>query len=262
MRAIWSGSLSFGLINIPVHLYSASKENALKFKLLEKHGNCPISYMRVCKNTGEQVPYEDIVKGYEYQEGDFVVLHDEDFKKAFPRKTHAIDIQSFVDEEEVDPKLLEKPYYVEPDKKAEKAYVLLREALKKSGKVGIAKFILKDREHVCMVKAEGSIIVLIQLRYEDEIRPPKGLKVPKEGDHSKKEMDIALMLIDQLTAHFDANDFEDTYTEKLEKVIAEKAKGKPIHVQEDEDKGNGQERQMKDLMALLKKSLEKSKTTK
>jgi len=256
MRAIWSGSLNFGLINIPVQLASASKENVLKFHLLDKHGNCPISYARVCRTTGKEVPYKDIVKGYEYEEGDYVVLYDEDFKKAFPRKTHSIDIVSFTDDNEIEPEFYEKPYFVEPDKKAEKAYVLLRDALKKSGKMGIGKFILRDREHICAIRAEGKAIMLIQLRYEDELRLPKGINLPAEADYSKKEMDIALMLIDQLSSHFEAEEFKDTYTEKLEKVIEEKAKGKPIHVQEEKE---ASPKHMKNLMSMLKKSLQKVK---
>lgn len=132
MHSLWSGALSFGLVSIPIRLYSASKERALKFKLLSKHGSCPISYMKVCHDDNKEVPYDEIVKGFEYQKDDYVVLTDEDFKKVSPKKTQTIDIQIFCDEGEIDPTYYDSSYYIEPDKKSEKAYVLLREAMKRS----------------------------------------------------------------------------------------------------------------------------------
>jgi DNA end-binding protein Ku len=256
MRSIWSGSLSFGLINIPVKIYSASEERALKFRMLEKHGHCPISYMKVCRDTGKEVKYEDIVKGYEYQKGDFVVLSDEDFKKAAPRKTKTIDIVSFVDEKEVSTKYVSKPYFIEPEKKAEKAYVLLREALKRAKKDGVAKFVLKDKEHIALVRPEGNALMLIQLRFKDELRSPEDLHIPEKSEYTKKELDIALMLIDQLTDHFKASEFHDTYTEQLKKIIDQKAKGKPIHVPKETEPVPTD---MRLLMDMLKESLEKAK---
>jgi DNA end-binding protein Ku len=257
MRAIWSGALSFGLINIPVRIYSASEDRALKFKLLDKHGHCPISYAKVCRGTNKEVKYEDIVKGYEYQKGDFVILSDEDFKKAAPKKTKAIDIVSFTEETEVPTKYISKPYFIEPDSKAEKAYVLLREALKRAKKVGIAKFVFKDKEHIGLVKPEGNALVLIQLRYEDELRSPEDLKIPSKAEYSKKELDIALMLINQLEEHFNAKDYHDTYTEELQKVIDKKARGKPIKIDTDEPVAVPTD--MRNLMSMLKQSLEQAK---
>jgi DNA end-binding protein Ku len=256
MRAIWSGSLSFGLINIPVRIYSASEERALKFRLLDKHGNFPISYAKVRRDINKEVKYEDIVKGYEYQKGDFVILTDEDFKKASPKKTKAIDIMSFTDEKEVPTTFINKPYFIEPDKKAEKAYVLLREALKRSKKVGIAKFVLKDKEHIALVKPEEKALMLIQLRYQDELREPDDLNIPDKAEFSKKELDIALMLIGQLEEHFNAAEYKDTYTDELKKVIESKAKGKPIKIKEE---GAPVPTDMRDLMSILKQSLEKAK---
>lgn len=257
MRAIWSGALSFGLINIPVRIYSASEERALKFRLLDKHGHCPISYAKICRNTGREVKYEDIVKGYEYQKGDYVILTDEDFRKASPKKTKAIEIESFVEEGEIEAKLVDKPYFIEPDKKAEKAYVLLREALRRSKKVGIGKIVFKDREHLVMVKPEGSALLLVTLRYVDELRSPEDLHIPEKATYSKKELEMALTLIDQLQEHFKASQYKDTYTKELKKVIEKKAKGKPIRVKEEPVPTFTE---MNDLMNTLKKSLEKAKS--
>lgn len=257
MHPIWSGSLSFGLINIPVHLYSASKERALKFKLLDRHGLCPISYVRVCRVNHKEVPFTDIVKGYEYKKGDYVVLTDKDFKSVAPRRSETIDIVHFTSEPEIDAEYFDKPYYLEPDKKAEKAYVLLREALKRSGKVGIARFVMKDKEHIAAIKPEGNALMLIQLRFQDEIRPPKELKIPKTTAYSAKELTMALNLIKQFESHFKAAEYEDTFTEKIEKLVKTRAQGKksalptttkPLHNTE-----------MRDLMKMLKKSLEKEK---
>ncbi len=256
MRAIWSGSLSFGLINIPVKVYSASEERALKFRLLDKHGNCPISYAKVCREHNREVKYEDIVKGYEYQKGDFVILTDEDFAKAAPRKTKTIDIVNFVSEEEVPSKNIDRPYFVEPDKKAEKAYVLLREALKRSKQVGIAKIVFREKEHIAMVKPESRALMLITLRYEDELREPAGLNLPEKAEYSEKELDMAMMLIDQLKEHFNAKEYKDTYTAALKKVIERKAEGKPIKVSAEKEPGATD---MKNLMEILRKSLEKER---
>ncbi len=264
MRAVWSGSLAFGLINIPVKMYSASKERALKFSLLDKHGLSPISYMRVKKGTHEEVPYEDIVKGYEYEKGDYVVLTDEDFKQAAPKKTSTIDILAFSDREEIDPQYFAKPYFLEPDGKSEKAYVLLREAIKRSGKAAIARFVMKEKEHIAAIIPHENALVLHELRFSDELRSPKELDIPKGKDYSKQEVDMALALIGHLEKHFKASEYEDTYAESLEKFIKEKVKNKgkspkkkPVKSEELMGEGN-----MKDLMAMLKKSLEKEKSGK
>lgn len=258
MRAIWTGALSFGLINIPVKIYSASAERALKFRLLDKHGHCPISYAKVCRDTNKEVKYEDIVKGYEYQEGDYVVLTDEDFKKASPKKTKAIEIVSFVDEDDIESKFIDRPYFIEPDKKAEKAYVLLREALKRAKKVGIAKIVFRDKEHLAMVKPEARTLMLVTLRFQEELRSPKDLHIPDKAKYTKKELDIALMLINQLEEHFNAAEYKDTYTQELKKIIEKKAKGKPIKV---EDEPIPTYTHMRDLMGVLKESLEKAKAS-
>lgn len=253
MRSIWSGSLAFGLINIPVKVYSASEERALKFRMLDKHSHCPISYAKVCRATNKEIPYEDIVKGYEYQKGDYVILTDEDFKKVAPKKTKTIDIVQFAKEDEIGVELIDKPYFLEPEKKSEKAYVLLREALKRSGKVGIAKWVLRNKEHLAMVRPGKRALMLIGLRYADEVRSAQKLDIPKEASYTKRELDMALSLIGQLEEHFKAEQFEDTYALELKKIIDKKAKGKPVKVAEE---GELVPTDMRDLMSALKRSLE------
>lgn len=256
MRAVWTGALSFGLINIPVRLYSAAVQQPLKFRMLEKRTLCPISYVRICKATGEEVKYEDIVKGFEYEKGDFVVLHEEDFKKANARMAKTIDIVRFTGQNEIDPKLYDKPYYVEPEKRAQKAYALLRDALKKSEKVTVAKMVLRNREHLAVLKPEGDLILLDQLRFADEIRDPGDLYIPGKEAYTKPEIDMAMMLIDQLSRHFDPREFRDEYTEQLQQIIEAKKKGKRVVAVETEPEYT----KMQDLMAALKKSLEQEKS--
>jgi DNA end-binding protein Ku len=258
MRAIWTGSLSFGLINIPVRLYSGSEnKGGLEFDMLHKTDLSPIRYARICRKDGKEIPYDQIVKGYEYQPGDYVVLTDSDFAKAAPQKTKAIDIAEFTDEKEIDIRYFEKPYYLEPDKGADKPYALLREALSKSGKVAVAKFVLRNRERLCIVKPVGRALVLDQMRFPSEIREPSELKLP-EKKAAKSEVDMALKLIEQLTQPFIAEDFRDTYTEELEKVIEAKAKGKPRKAAPKAEAA----KPAGDLMTMLKASLEQEQAKK
>jgi DNA end-binding protein Ku len=252
MRSIWSGALSFGLVNIPIKLYSATGGTELEFDMLHKTDLSPIRYMRVCRADGKEIPYQDIVKGYEYQKGDYVILTDEDFKKANVRKTKSIDIVDFVDKDEIDVVYFEKPYYLEPDKGAAKPYALLREALKKSNKVAVAKFVLRNREHLAIVKPDEKVLVLNQMRFQNELRSPSELTLPKEDEADEKEVKMALALIDQLTEHFDPKKHKDSYTAELKEMIADKAKGKPL-----KPKGEAPEpTKVPDLMAVLKASLE------
>lgn len=254
MRALWSGSISFGLVNIPVKLYSASKERALKFRMLAKDDLCPISYQKVCRDDDKPVSQEDIVKGYEVEKGEYVVLDDEDFKRASARKTELIDIVSFADETEIDMKLFDKPYYIEPEKRSAKAYVLLRDALRKSGKVGIAKFVMRDKEHIAALRPDGNILILDQMRYLDEIRDTEDIRVPAKADYSKKELELAMSLIDNQTEKFNAKDYKDTYTDELWKVIKAKSKGKLKHVKE--PAGDLKATNVADILEMLKKSLD------
>ena len=253
MKAIWTGALSFGLINIPVRIYSASEERAIKFRLLDKNGNNPISYSKINQVTGKEVKSENIVRGYEYSPGDFVIVTDEELKKAAPKKSKLIEVMNFTSEKEIPIKNINKPYYIEPDAKAEKAYVLFREALKKSNKVGIAKIIMHDKEHLGIIQPEDNALMLITLRFHDEVRTAESLKIPAKSKYTDKELNMALMLINQLDEEFRVEDYRDTYALEVKKLVEKKAKGQPIKISE---KKTVPTTDMRDLMGLLRQSLQ------
>jgi DNA end-binding protein Ku len=253
MHALWSGSVSFGLITIPVTLYSASKARALDFHLLRKKDLAPISFKRVASTTGEEVPFDEIVKGFEFAENKFVILEPEDFKRASPEVSERIDIDSFVDADSVDAKYFEKPYFLEPDKGADKAYVLLREALAQEKKIAVARMVFREREDLVVVKPDGDLLMLIQLRYDDEIRNADELKIPKGAAVSKKEVEMAIDLIDKMKGKFTPHSLHDSYAEKLMKIIKAKAKGEKLQALPEQPKAT----EPQDLVAQLKASLEK-----
>lgn len=255
LRSSWSGSLSLGLVHIPIKLYNATADKGLQFKLLDKHGNCPISYVRVCRANHKEVPAEDIVKGYEYKKGDYVVLDESDFKKASPIRTGAVEVLHFADQEGIDPKYFEKPYYVVPEKKSAKAYLLLRDALKETKKVAIVEFAMKERQHIGMIHVDGTMLMLQQLRYRDEVKSPSEITMPTGSRYTKEEMKTVLTLIRQKSSPFDPAAYKDTYTEELEEVIQAKVKGKKVKTTPKKKEPTPTD--MKDLMKLLKKSLEK-----
>jgi DNA end-binding protein Ku len=255
MRAIWTGALSFGLVNIPVRLYSASAGTELDLHMLHKPDMGPIRFARICTLDDQEIPYDEIVKGYEYQKGDYIVVTDEDFQKASPEKTRAIEIDSFADQEEIDPVYYERPYYLEPDKGADKPYALLREALHRSKKVAIARFVLRNREHLAAVKPEDGVLTLIQMRFASEVRAAEGLQLPDASATSDREITMALALIDQLSAEFQPEQYRDTYTDELKQLIEQKVEGKePVAVA-----AAPAPTQVRDLMAQLKASLEQAK---
>lgn len=258
MRAIWSGVLGFGLVYIPVRLYSGARDRSFSFKYLRQSDRCPIKYLRVCRLDGREVPYEEIAKGYEYRKGDYILMKDEDFAKANVKKTKTIEIMNFVKNDMIDDRLFVKPYYLEPEKEAQKAYILLREALKKTGMAGIAKFVLRASENLAAVQAKGNVIILNQMRYSEEILKPEDINIPSDVDFSKTELDIAIQLINQLASSFDPEKYKDTYRQELLKIIADKAKGRPL-----EAKGEAPvPTEVSDIMAKLRESLEKAKTKK
>jgi DNA end-binding protein Ku len=256
MRSIWKGAISFGLIHIPVRLYSASRNRELKFKMLHKKDMGEIRYARICKVDGKEVPWEEIVKGYEYAEGDYVVLTEEDFESANPKKSKTVEIIDFTEEGEIDTMYFSTPYYLEPQKGAERAYILLREALKKSKKVAVGHFVFKQHEHLGVIKPHRDLLVLNQLRYNSELIEPQGLNIPKKSETSKKEIDIALKFIDQLTKPFKPSDYFDTYTEEIKEIIKKKAKGHKVIIKKGEAPKSPK---IHDIMALLKESLEQHK---
>lgn len=258
MRAIWSGVLSFGLINIPINLYSATAGlDAPEFHYLHKTDLHPIRYVKVCRKDGKELNQQDLVKGYEYEEGDYVILTDDDFKKIDLKRTETIEVLTFVDEKEIDPIYFEKPYFLEPDKGADKAYVLLRESLKKTKKVGVAKFVIHNREHLGIIKPHEQLIVLEQMRFEKEVQSPDSLKIPEHATVRAKELTMATSFIDHLTEHFDAGDYKDTYQKELQKLIKEKKKGHRAKPESQEE--HAVPSKSADIMILLKESLEKAK---
>lgn len=257
MRAIWSGVLSFGLINIPVNLYSATAGVKLSFNFLHKTDLSPIRFAKVCKKDGKELTQADLVKGYEYEDGDYVILTDADFKKVDLKRTETIDVQAFVAEREIDSIYFEKPYYLAPDKGGAKAYTLLHEALSKSKKVGVAKFIIHNREHLGIIKSHEHVLILEQMRFFEEVQAPEKLNLPKHENLKAKELTMATSFIDHLTEPFKANQYEDTYMQKLKDMIRLKKKGKTVKIEK--EAGMPHTSKSTDLMLLLKESLEKAK---
>ncbi len=227
MRAIWKGAIAFGLVNIPVKLFSASQGSELDLDMLDAKDHARIRFRRVNENTGKEVPYERIVRAFN-SEGRYVVVSDEDMKKAAAEKTGTISIQDFIPEEQVPGKYFEKPYYLAPEKSGERAYALLREALKKSKKVAVATFVMRTKEHPGLLVPDGDVLILNQLRYAEEVRDPNELNVPRDVKIPPAELKLAMSLIDQGTGEFDIKRYKDTYSEQLMKMIHAKAKGKPI----------------------------------
>ncbi|HBA87300.1 MAG TPA: Ku protein [Geobacter sp.] len=255
MKAMWSGSISFGLVNIPVKLFSGSQSNTLDLDMLRKSDLCPIKYLRVCERDGKEVPYEEIVKGYEYTDGEYIVLTDKDFESASLEKTHLIDIVDFVDEREIDTRYFEKPYYLEPEKTGPKAFALLREALKRSGKVGVANYVLRNRGSIGIVKPLDNLLVLNQIRYHEEVREAGELKLPGNENVREQEVALALSLIDQLTAKFDPAKYKDQYVDDLKRIIEEKAQGRQPAAPAKQPPPP----KVADMMALLKESIKQKR---
>jgi DNA end-binding protein Ku len=253
-RAIWSGAISFGLVNIPVKLQSAVQDDNIDFDMLSKDDLAPIRFARIDTKTGEEVPYKDIVKGFQYAKGKYVVVTDEDFEKARPHLAKAIDIIQFVKEEEIDPIYFEKPYYVVPAKGAEQSYKLLLKALDETKTVGLAEFMLRNRAHICILKSYNGVLLLNQLRYHEEIREMPEVKTAAENI-TPKEIQLATKLINQLTETFNPAAFKDNYIAELKKVIKAKAAGKNIRIAEPKKLPA----EVRDLMEILKASLENGK---
>jgi DNA end-binding protein Ku len=257
MRAIWKGSISFGLVNIPIALYPATRKEELKFRMLRKKDLSPINYKRVAEKDGKEVPWDDIVKGYEYEKGKYVILKDEDFQRVDLEATQTVDIQDFVDVEEIDPMYFYKPYYLEPQKGGDKAYVLLRDALKAGNKVGIAKVVIKTRQYLAGVKAEDSVLILELMHFAEELADTDKLNVPKKLELQKKEMEMAKALINSMSAKWDPEKYHDDYREAVMKVIEEKVEhgGEDI---EEKPKKAPKPTKVIDLVAVLQQSLAQS----
>jgi DNA end-binding protein Ku len=260
MRAIWKGAISFGLVNIPIALYPATRAEELKFRLLRAGDLSPVNYKRVAEADGKEVPWDQIVKGYEYEKGKFIVLKEEDFQRVDIEATQTVDIENFVNLEEVNPIFFHKPYYMEPQKGGDKAYVLLREALKASGRIGIAKVVIKTRQHLAAVKAQEKGLMLELMHFASELLDANEFKLPAAAEAGKKELQMAKALIDSMSDNWNPEAYVDEYRAALEKVIEEKAeKGdtsalKPAH--------RPKATNVIDLVSVLQKSLDQSGTKK
>jgi len=257
MRAIWKGSISFGLVNIPIALYPATRREELRFRLLRKSDLSPVNYKRVAEKDGKEVPWNQIVKGYEYEKGKYVVLKDEDFERVDLEATQTVDIQDFVNVDEIDPMYFYKPYYLEPQKGGDKAYALLRDALEDSKKVGIAKVVIKTRQYLAGVKPEDGVLVLELMHFADELADPGKLHVPKKVEVGKREMNMAKSLIDSMSSKWNPSKYRDDYREALMEVIEEKVEtgGKEI---EEKPKKAPKPTKVIDLVSVLQKSLKQT----
>lgn len=258
MRAIWKGSISFGLVNIPIALYPATQKEELTFRLLRASDLSPVNYKRVAQKDGKEVPWNQIVKGYEYEKGKYVVLKDEDFQRVDLEATQTVDIQDFVDQDEIDPMFFYKPYYLEPQKGGDKAYVLLRETLKKTGKVGIAKVVIKTRQYLAGVKADNDVLVLELMHFAEELADTNKLKVPKKAEAGKREIDMATSLVSNMSSKWDPKKYRDDYREALMEVIEEKVEAGGKEIEEKPKKKAPPSTKVIDLVAVLQESLNKA----
>jgi DNA end-binding protein Ku len=253
MRAIWTGAIGFGLVNIPVKMYSGVQDSSLDLDMLDKKDHSNIRFLRVNGKTGKEVAWENIVRGYKYND-EYVILTEDDFNKASPEKSKLIEIAEFVSLDEIDTVYYETPYYLEPEKSGMKAYALLRDALQKSGKVGLGTYVMRTKEAIGIIKPMDDILILNKMRFPEEIRDHKDLKIPE--DKSKpNELKMALALIDQLSGAFEIDKYKDTYSAQLMKLIEAKAKGKKIKA----PTMRVVHSKSKDLMDQLKASLSTSK---
>lgn len=252
-RSIWKGSVAFGLVNIPVELHTAVRDNRPRFRMLHAADKSPVSYERVCQRDGKPVAWEDLVKGYEYEKGRFVVLSKDDFKAAALEKSNTIQIQDFVEPAAIDDRFFETPYYLLPGKGAGRAYALLREAIRKAGRVGIAKFVLREKEHLCAVEAIENALVLTMMRFEEDLVDTSAFDFPSTTEAPAKEVDMAVKLVEHLAADWDPARYTDEYQKQIMGVIDAKLKGETIDAPagRPERKGN-----VVDLMARLQQSLE------
>ncbi|MDI1308858.1 MAG: Ku protein [Methylotenera sp.] len=260
-RALWKGAISFGLIHIPVDLYSAESAQQLDLDMLDKRDFAPIGYKRINKNTGKEVEWEHIVKGYEFEDKQYVVLSEQDIKRANPESTQTIDILSFIDTEEISPIYYEKPYYLTPAKGGDKVYALLRETLKKSGKIAIGQVVIRVKQHLAALIPIDDMIVLNLLRYPEDMHPMDEYKVPKlknsKTEVSTKEVQMALSLVEGMSETWDPKQYKDNYRNDLLKLINKRIKSKQTKLLDDsEPPPVSTESNIVDIMALLKQSIE------
>lgn len=257
MRPVWKGAISFGLVNIPINLMSAEDPSELKFHMMDVKDHAKIKYQRVNADTGKEVEWDDIVKAYEFPDGSYVIVTDEDFEKADLKASKTFEIEQFITTKELNPMYLEKPYYVAPLKGGEKPYILLHDAMKESGKVAIGRVTIRTKQSLGALLPVEDALVLILLRYAEEVRSAEGIKVPEDAKISDKEMELALTLIDGLTKPWNPEEFKDEYSGALMARIEAKAKLKGKELPEDsEEEEEVTPSNVVDIMDLLKKSVE------
>jgi len=266
-RPIWSGTLSFGLLNVPVALMSGERRTDLHFRMLDSRDKKPIRFERVNADTGEEVPWKEIVKAYEYDKGSYVVLEESDIRSAAPETHETVEVETFVDAADIDPRYFEKPYILVPGKKAEKGYVLLRETLRDTGKVGIARVVIRTREYLSAVMPEGDALVLLLLRYHQELVDPEEYNLPggalKDYRISPKEQEMARQLIESMAGTWKPGDYHDEFRARLEAVLQKriKAKGGKTRIEEAPSSHGEETTNVVDFMSLLEKSLAANKRT-
>jgi DNA end-binding protein Ku len=247
--------VAFGLVNIPVELHTAVRDNRPRFRMLHAADKSPVSYERVCQREGKPVAWEDLVKGYEYEKGRFVVLSKDDFKAAALEKSNTIQIQDFVEPEAIDDRFFETPYYLLPGKGAGRAYALLREAIRKAGRVGIAKFVLREKEHLCAVEAIEDALVLTMMRFEEDLVDASSFEFPSRTEAPAKEVDMAVQLVEHLAADWKPSKYKDEYQKNIMGVIDAKLRGEKIEVPVDRPQRASN---VVDLMSRLQASLERA----
>ncbi len=250
MRAIWKGSIGFGLVNIPVKLYSAVQTSKINLDMLDSRDHGKIKYQRINERTRQEVPYEKIVKGY-YLDDKYVILDEKDFEDASPEKSKMIELENFVNLEEINPIYFETSYYAEPETQGKKAYALLHKALLKSKKAGIGRFVLRSTENLCVLHAREDVIIITKIRFAEEIRTTEEILVP-DSEVSKKELEVGLSLIEQYTSKFNIEQFKDEYTSELLKIIKAKAKGKRPSIKKLKPQASGGDELYEQLMESLK----------
>jgi DNA end-binding protein Ku len=251
-RALWKGSLSFGLVNIPIELHTAVRNHRPRFRMLHAKDKSPVRFERVCLRDGQPVAWEDLVKGFEYEKGHFVVLTKEDFQAAALEKTRTVDIIDFVKSDEIDDRFFETPYYLVPAKGGERAYALLREAIRESGRIGLAKFILRDAQHLAAVEVIEQAIVLSVMRFADELIDERQFEFPSGKDVRSQELEMAKALVNGLAAEWDPSKYTDQYRENMMRIIQGKVKGKHAHLKPE---GEPRRAEVVDLMERLRRSL-------
>jgi DNA end-binding protein Ku len=256
-RAIWKGSIAFGLVNIPVELHPGVRDSRPRFRMLHARDKSPVKYERVCAREGKPVAWEELVKGYEYEKGRFVVLTKEDFRLAALEKTRTVDIRSFVKRDDIDDRFFESSYYLAPAKGGERAYALLREAIRETGLVGIATIVFRDAQHLAALEIVGDAMVLTLMRYAEELVDTTEFKFPAATDLRKQELQMARMLVENLADKWDPSQYTDRYRENLMKIIKAKMKGREpdLHVEEEP-----QSAEVVDLMERLRRSLQHAGT--